>query len=78
MTVREQDPDLVRWVLETRMPKVYGKKATVDMNVTGGVLVVGMRAATSEALNELESNYRKEGRPAVTFDDSIEEEMGTE
>jgi len=80
VTVKEQDPDMVRWVLETRMPKVYGKKATVDMNVMGGVLVVGMRAATSEALNELEDQYRKEGRPAVTFetDDEEPDEGGAE
>ena len=70
VSVREQDPDMVRWVLETRMPKVYGKKATVGLEVTGGVLVVGMRAATSEALNELENQYRKEGRPAVTFEET--------
>lgn len=71
-TIFKQDPDMLKWILENRIPKEYGKRATVDMNVTGGVLVVGMRAATSEALNEIESAYRKEGRPAVTFDDSIE------
>jgi hypothetical protein len=32
-----------------------------------------MRAATSEALNELEDQYRKEGRPAVTFEDEDDE-----
>lgn len=74
-TIFKQDPDMLRWYLENRKPKEYGKRAIVDMNVTGGVLVVGMRAATSEALNELESAYRREGRPAVTFDDSVE---GTE
>jgi hypothetical protein len=71
-TIFKQDPDMLKWMLENRKPKEYGKRAVVDMNVTGGVLVVGMRAATSETLNELESTYRKEGRPTITFDDSIE------
>lgn len=68
-TIFKQDPDMLRWILENRKPKDYGRRAVVDMNVTGGVLVVGMKAATSEALNELEEAYRKEGRPAVTFEE---------
>lgn len=73
-TIYKQDPDMLRWVLENRKPKEYGKRAVVDMNVTGGVLVVGMKAATSEALNEIEGEYRRVGRPAVTFEEGDEGE----
>ena len=69
-TVFKMDPDLAMFILKARKASVYGAKASVDVNVKGGVLVVGMRAATSEALNELENKYRKEGRPAVTFEES--------
>jgi hypothetical protein len=68
------DPDLAMFILKSRKPQVYGAKASVDVNVKGGVLVVGMRAATSEALNELEDKYRKEGRPAVTFEEGDNDE----
>lgn len=73
-TVYKMDPDLAMFILKARKPQIYGNKASVDVNVKGGVLVVGMRAATSEALNELESNYRKQGRPAVTFEEGDDEE----
>jgi hypothetical protein len=66
-TVFKQDPDLAMFILKSRKPQVYGAKASVDVNVKGGVLVVGVRAATSEVLNEIEEKYRKEGRPAVSF-----------
>ncbi len=69
-TIFKQDPDMLRWLLENRKPKEYGKRAALDLNVTGGVLVVGMKAATSEELNEIETEYRKVGRPAVTFEES--------
>lgn len=73
-TVDKMDPDLAMFILTHRKPEVYGKKATIDMNVRGGVLVVGARAATSEALNVIEEEYRREGRPAVTFDEGEGEE----
>jgi hypothetical protein len=73
-TVYKMDPDLAMFILKSRKPQVYGAKASVDVNVKGGVLVVGMRAATSEALNELEGTYRKEGRPAVTFEEGDDDE----
>lgn len=72
-TVYKMDPDLAMFILKSRKPLVYGNKATVDLNVRGGVLVVGARAVTSEALNELEAQYRREGRPAVTFEEGDEE-----
>lgn len=68
-TVFKQDPDLMMFIAERRMKDKYGKNTTVDMNVKGGVLVVGMKAATSVALNDLEDQYRREGRQAVTFDE---------
>lgn len=73
-TVYKMDPDLAMFVLKSRKPQVYGAKASVDLNVKGGVLVVGMRAASSAALNEIEADYRKEGRPAVTFEEKDEDE----
>jgi hypothetical protein len=74
-TVYKMDPDLAMFILKARKPQIYGAKASVDVNVKGGVLVVGMRAATPEALNELEDRYRKEGRPAVTFEEGDEEAL---
>ena len=70
-TVFKMDPDLAMFVLKALHPEF--KPKAIDVNVRGGVLVVGMRAATSEALNELEDQYRKEGRPAVTFEDEDDE-----
>lgn len=72
-TVTKIDPDLLMFILKARKPGTYGTKASVDVNVRGGVLVVGERAVTSEALNELEAQYRREGRPAVTFEEGDEE-----
>jgi hypothetical protein len=73
-TIYKMDPDLAMFILKARKAQVYGAKAQVDVNVKGGVLVVGVRAATSEALNELEDTYRKEGRPSVTFEEGDDEE----
>jgi hypothetical protein len=72
-TVTKIDPDLLMFILKARKPQLYGAKASVDVNVKGGVLVVGMRAATPEALNEIEGTYRREGRPAVTFEEGDDE-----
>jgi hypothetical protein len=74
-TVFKMDPDLAMFILKQRMPTVYGPKSTVDVNVKqSGVLVVGVRAATSEDLNIQENEYRREGRPAVTFQDDDDED----
>jgi hypothetical protein len=74
-TVERMDPDLLMYFLTHRKPEVYSKKSGIDINVgKGGVLVVGVRAATSEDLNEREERYRKEGRPAVTFDEGDDDD----
>lgn len=76
-TVEKMDPDLAMFILQHRKPDVYGKRATLDMNVkASGVLVVGMRPATSEALNLLEEEYRKKGRPSVTFEEGDDDDQG--
>lgn len=71
-SVMKQSEDLIMFLMERRLEK-YKKNASVDVNVRGGVLVVGMRAATSEALNVLEEQYRREGRGAVTFEEGDED-----
>lgn len=73
-TVQKMDPDLAMFILKARKPQVYGAKASVDVNVKGGVLVVGMKAQTPEELNEIESKYREKGLPSVVFEEGDEEE----
>jgi hypothetical protein len=69
-TVLKQDPDLMMFILKARKPEVYGTKQQIDVNHRGGVLVVGMTAKTPQDLNTIEAEYRREGRPAVTFEES--------
>lgn len=71
-TVLRQDPDLMMFILKARKPDVYGNKQQVDVTHRGGVLVVGMTAASPSDLNTIEADYRREGRPAVTFEESDE------
>lgn len=73
-TVWKMDPDLAMFILKTRKPQVYGAKASLDVNVKGGVLVVPMRAVAAADLNEIESKYRKDGRPSVTFEEGDDED----
>jgi hypothetical protein len=73
-TVWKMDPDLAMFILKTRRPDVYGNKATVDVNVRGGVLVVGMKLDKPEDLPLLEDQYRREGLPPVIFDDAEDDE----
>jgi hypothetical protein len=68
-TVLRQDPDLMMFIMERRMKDKYGKNSQVDVNVKGGVLVVGVRAESSEDLNTIEENFRMSNRPAVTFEE---------
>lgn len=68
-TVYKMDPDLAMFILKARKPQVYGNRASLDVNVKGGVLVVGMQATSPEELNQIESDYRKNGQPSVVFDD---------
>lgn len=72
-TVWKMDPDLAMFVLKTRKPLVYGPKSQVDVNVKGGVLVVPMRAVTSEDLNVIETEYRMSEKTLVTFEDDDDE-----
>lgn len=73
-TVEKMDPDLAMFILTHRKPEVYGKKASLDVNVRGGVLVVGVKVEAPEDLNLIEEEYRRVGTLPVTFDDSDEDE----
>jgi hypothetical protein len=66
-TVEKQDPDLVMFFLKAKHPDYKAKP--IDVNVRGGVLVVGMKIAAPEDLNLLEEEYRRVGTPLVTFDE---------
>lgn len=68
-TVTKIDPDLLMFILKARKPQVYGAKASLDVNVRGGVLVVPMRAVEASGLNEIEEQYRRKGRPAIAFEE---------
>lgn len=52
-TVMKQDPDLMMFLLKTRKREEYGNHQTVDLNVRGGVLVVGAVAATPQTVDQL-------------------------
>lgn len=73
-TVEKMDPDLAMFILKARKPNIYGPKQQLDVNFKGGVLVVGTRAVTAEALNIAEQEFRREGRPAVTFEEGDDED----
>ena len=73
-TVWKMDPDLAMFLLKSHFPTRYGNKASVDVNVRGGVLVIPMRAATPEALNVIEEEYRREDTPAIEFDDTEDDD----
>lgn len=68
-TVWKMDPDLAMFILKTHKPERYGNKATMDVNVRGGVLVVPMRAIAAADLNVIEEQDRKRGRSVITFDE---------
>jgi hypothetical protein len=69
-TVWKMDPDLAMFLLKTRKPQMYGAKSQIDLNVKGGVLVVGMKLDKPEDLNLIEEQYRREGLPPVIFEES--------
>ena len=73
-TINKVNVDAAMFLLKSHKPGTYGNKAQVDVNVKGGVLVVGARAATSEALNVIEAEFKREGRPMVEFDDGPEKD----
>jgi hypothetical protein len=74
-TIWKMDPDLAMFILKSRKPQVYGNKATVDMNVRGGVLVVPMRAIAPADLNTAEEKFRKLGRPNIVFEEGDDEDV---
>lgn len=59
-TVMKQDPDLMMFILKTRMKEVYGAKQEIDVNYRGGVLVVSQVAKTPQALIENQKDFRAE------------------
>jgi hypothetical protein len=73
-TVWKMDPDLAMFLLKSHFPTRYGNKASVDVSIRGGVLVIPMRAATPEALNVIEEEFRREDTPAVEFDEAEEDD----
>lgn len=56
--VIKQDPDLLQFIVKTRLSETYGTKATLDINHRGGVLVVAAVAKTSEALASVAQDYK--------------------
>jgi hypothetical protein len=73
-TVEKQDPDLQMFIMKGRRAKFYGDKKQVDLNVRGGVLVVGMTAKTPADLNAMEVEAKRIGRPPVIFEDNDDED----
>jgi hypothetical protein len=73
-SIWKMDPDLAMFILKSRKSQVYGAKATMDVNVRGGVLVVPARAIEANDLNAIEDRYRKAGRPSVTFEESDDDD----
>lgn len=72
-TIEKQDPDLQMFILKARRSKFYGDKKQIDMNVRGGVLVVGMTAKTPADLNAMELEAKRIGRAPVIFEDTEDE-----
>ena len=72
-TILKMDPDLLMFLLKARKPNVYGAKASVDVNVRGGVLVVSQQIAKPEDLNTMEQNYRMNRKPSVAFEEGDDE-----
>lgn len=73
-TIEKQDPDLQMFILKARRSKIYGDKKQVDLNVRGGVLVVGVTAKTPTDLNAMEMAAKLIERPAVIFEETEDED----
>lgn len=69
-----QDPDMIRFILKARRRDVYGDKATVDHNVRGGVLVVGVQAKDSAELDKRAAEM-KTIKHTVEFRESEDEDV---
>lgn len=63
-SVMKQDPDLLQFILKTRLPDTYGNKLAVDHNHRGGVLVVSAVAKSSEALLADAQDYKADATDA--------------
>ncbi len=74
-SVWKMDPDLAMFILKTHMPEKYGNKASLDVNVRGGVLVVPMRAVAPQDLNIIEEQDRKRGRQLITFEEGDDDDV---
>lgn len=57
-TIIKQDPDMIRFILKSRKPEIYGNKTTVDMNVRGGVLVVGEKESAKLITDQSDQSYK--------------------
>lgn len=56
--VRKQDPEMIRWLLERRKAKEYGKSQVIDVQHSGGLLVVTMPKSPHE-LEEAHGGMRQ-------------------
>jgi hypothetical protein len=74
-TITKIDPDLLMFILKARKPKVYGNKASVDVNVRGGVLVIPQRVAEAKDLNIIEAEYREIGGSVVNFEEGDDDDV---
>lgn len=70
--VEEVDPDMVRWALERLDPNKYRVAQKIDVNHTGGVLVVGA-ALTKEQFAERFVGKRPDDEPTDVDFEVIEE-----
>jgi hypothetical protein len=69
-TVRKQDPEMIRWILERRRPDKYGKHRKIDVTHKGGVLVVGANLNTEKLEKESGGEQRIQDVESVVEDDS--------
>lgn len=73
-TWREQDPEMIRWLLERRRPEKYGNRQSIDVTHRGGVLVVGAKLGAAE----LEKRFGGVQEPQDVIFEEVEDEQGTE
>jgi hypothetical protein len=72
-TVRKQDPEMIRWLLERLLPDKFGKHRKIDVTHkghTGGVLVVGAKSNTEKHEREFAGKQQIQDIESVFEDDS--------
>lgn len=74
-TIWKQDPDLMMFIMKARRANIYGNKQSLDLNVKGGVLVVGAKAITGATLNDEERSFR-ENAIDVEFEEVEDDRSG--